>query len=182
MKFVSLSSNGVDKQVIENLIEYKCELDKFTYRSADGEYGILTGFAVGYCVTDDSTDIDSVDVSYIADFLKPFKIAELSAACDLLIDKGFTYTNGDQFPFDVSTQNEFTQKQMLFMFYPTTTTAQVRTLNNGLKYYTKDEFMNMVMFANTFKDNTQKRLSDLIDEINHTVYTDTSQLRNITFS
>lgn len=182
MKFVSLNSNGVDKQVIERLTEYTCELDRFTYRTADSEYGILTGFAVGYCVVSDEVNVDEIDIPYVAEFMKPYKIAQLTAACDLLIDKGFTYTNGDVIPYDNNTQNEFTQKQMLFMFYPTTTTAQVRTLNNGIKYYTKDEFMNLVLFANEFKDNTRKRLADLIDEVNNTVYTDITKLKYLTFS
>lgn len=182
MKFVSLNSNGVDKQVIERLTEYTCELDKFTYKTADGEYGVLSGFAVGYCVVSDDIDPSAITVEFVADFLKPYKIAELTAACDLRIDRGFTYTNGDKFAYDVSTQNEFTQKQMSFFFYPNLTTAQVKTLNNGIKYYPKNDFMDLVLFANNFKDETQKRLSDLVDEINATKYQDITQLKYITFS
>lgn len=182
MKFVALNLDGVSKNVIENLIEYKCEFDKFTYKTADGEYGVLSYFSVGYCVVEDSVDVETIDVPYVADFLKKFKIEELTAACNAVIDNGFTYTNGDAFSFDLNTQNEFTQKQMLFMFYPTTETVQLRTLNNGTQYYTRSDFMDLVLFANAFRDNTQKRLTDLVTEIKNTKYTDIKLLKDIIFS
>ncbi len=181
MKFVSLNTENKVGNVIENIVNQTSKLDQFVYTTAEGEYGVLSGFQVGYCVGEDNLDPDTVTPQVVADYLKPYKIEELKEQCNLIVASGFEYTNGDKFLYGTDQQNDFSQKQILLLLNPALTTVQVQTKNNGIKKYTRQEFINLVTYANEFKDQLMQRLDNLIQKINETEYSDVQELRNLTF-
>ncbi|KML27771.1 hypothetical protein [Priestia aryabhattai] len=181
MKFVSLNTENKVGNVIENIVNQTSKLDQFVYTTAEGEYGVLSGFQVGYCVGEDNLDPVTVTPQVVADYLKPYKIEELQEQCNLIVASGFEYMNGDKFLYGADQQNDFSQKQILLLLNPALTTVQVQTKNNGIKKYTRQEFINLVTYANEFKDQLMQRLDDLIQKINETEYSDVQELRNLTF-
>ncbi|MGG0387847.1 hypothetical protein ABEZ76_07675 [Priestia megaterium] len=181
MKFVSLNTENKVGNVIENIVNQTSKLDQFVYTTAEGEYGVLSGFQVGYCVGEDNLDPDTVTPQVVADYLKPYKIEELQEQCNLVVASGFQYTNGDKFLYGTDQQNDFSQKQILLLLNPALTTVQVQTKNNGIKKYTRQEFINLVTYANEFKDQLMQRMDDLIQKINEIEYSDVQELRNLTF-
>lgn len=181
MKYVALNSDGVSRVVIEDLVKYTCELDKFTYEKSDGEIGTLSGYAVGYCLINDDIDPNSVTASQVTDFLKPYKITSLQTDFDLVVEGGFIYTNGDQFSFGYEQQNEFYQKQSLLLLNPLLSSVQVLTKNNGIKDYSKEEFINLITFANQFKDEQTKKIQMFVNQIKTTTYASIQELKEIKF-
>ncbi|NGY82191.1 hypothetical protein F6Y03_10790 [Bacillus megaterium] len=181
MKFVSLNIENEVGNIIENIVNHTSKLDQFVYTTAQGEYGVLSGFQVGYCVGEDNLDPNTVTPQVVANYLKPFKIEELEQQCNLVIASGFEYTNGDKFLYGPDQQNDFSQKQILLLLNPALTIVQVQTKNNGIKKYTKEEFISLVTYANSFKDQLVKRIDDLTKEIDETEYTDVQELKNLTF-
>jgi hypothetical protein len=74
---------------------------------------------------------------------KQNKKAQFKAECNAIIDKGFTF-NGDVFAFSkLDDQPLFTMRLVYLLADPNDVQIEWKTLNNGVKIFTRDEFISI---------------------------------------
>lgn len=84
--------------------------------------------------------VEGASLNEVLTPLKTSKAEELSSMCNQLIEKGF-FHNGDLFQFNMIDQSNFNQQLSMIPLDTNISTIYWKTENNGVKAFTKDEFI-----------------------------------------
>lgn len=178
-KIVTFNKDNEVASVIENVISVTPYLEYVEYVSEDG-IGKLEGFENGYIIVDQSIDPSTIPYEEVIEFAKQLKIKELSEECNAKILEGFEY-NGDYFDFDYKDQTNFYQQLALLSVDPTIEEVSWKTRNNGIKTFTRDEFIAICKAAEAHKKSKMTKYWFLRDQIINTQYDSISELKSIHF-
>ncbi|CAM3679050.1 hypothetical protein GCM10009865_47680 [Aeromicrobium ponti] len=155
-----------------------CEINKVSVK-ADEDTVTYEGFRGSYIVVDEAQD--EIYKEEVIDFIKQLKLKELSEECNTYIIKGFEH-NGDHFEFDYKDQTNFNQQLSLFLLNPSITSVIWKTSNNGVKNFTKDEFIAICMSGENHKRSSIGRYWSLKETILTTSYQSIDELKSIRFN
>jgi hypothetical protein len=139
-----------------------------------------------FIILNEGSDESQLTVRDCLEFLKSLKIDDLKKVNEARIEGGFEY-NGDFFSFSKDKdQGNFTQQTSIISFKKTMnvdTTQELiewKTENNGVKYFTEDEFFPICLASEQHKRNHIKHFWVFAQEIMNTQYTSLKEISNIT--
>jgi hypothetical protein len=166
--------------VIEGVTSVTPYLDYVEYRLESGGTGRLEGFENAYFIADSGLDASLIPFEDVIDFTKQLKIAELSKECNSAILNGFTH-NGDEFGFTMEDQANLTQQMTLLLLDTTIASVDWKTNNNGIKTFTREEFIAICRASESHKRGNIGRFWTLKQTVLNTSYTSVVDLKSVHF-
>lgn len=180
-KILIYNKNHEISHIIEQVVSVNPYLDSFDYTSlGNGGEGTMAGFEGSFIAVSEEVDNSAITLDDIINYMKPLKINELSADCNNAILAGFDY-NGDFFTFTYEDQGNFNQQLTLFLIDSTITDVTWKTENNGIKTYTKDEFIAICRGAESHKRSNVGKYWQLKQTIMNTQYQSIEDLKAVTW-
>lgn len=97
--------------------------------------------------------------------VKRMLIEQYSTESIQYVESGFEY-NGDFFAYSPYEQQQFTSQMMMFFMRPNLTSVKWSTVNNGIKTFTKDQFLSIYQAGEDSKLQAEEYLQKLTDYVN----------------
>jgi hypothetical protein len=125
--------------------------------------------------------VESMPFEQIIAPIKELKEKQIYDECQDAIKAGFEF-EGDYFGFTDVDQDNFNQQLSLLLLDPTTEEVEWMTLNNGLKMFPKDKFIQACKAGEAHKRNNISHYRDIVNYINSHTFTSREELYRIDFS
>lgn len=124
--------------------------------------------------------IEGADLSVLLPPLREQKIAELSDECNRRIEGTFEH-NGDVFQFNMKDQSNFNQQLSILILDPTIQNVLWKTENNGVKNFTREEFISACKAGELHKRNNIGRYWQLKNHVMTYPFGSIGELNSIDF-
>jgi hypothetical protein len=127
---------------------------------------------------------DWVEGKPLEEILQPIrqqKVIELNRQCEEAICKGFEH-NGDFFQFNDKDQDNFSQQLSLLLLDPSIDSVVWKTENNGVKVFTREQFIEACKVGEHHKRNNIEHYWQLKEYVLTHPFNSVEELQSIDFS